>query len=434
MLIKMLQHRGGSFIFEYREAQAGMRYHILVADDEHLIRRGIIKLLQKYEGFEVVAEAEDGEQALELARGQTIDVFFVDINMPFLNGLQFIEKLKEEQPRAPVCIITGYDKFEYVRKALHLGVFEYILKPLNEEAFADTMVKIMNALEQKKEEEKYLSWAKTGYGKSQSGLVWELIEKCLLLQYPLDKVRDEVDSYGLNIPAEYAMTLICLEKTELPDIRKHWNDGLLYSSAENIAKEAYALLTPLLISRNNKGYLLMVSAAAQKEQLETMNKEYKKAVERYIPAKVLLTQQTGEDRARLALVCQELMEKLEILRSYPSIIKKLKQYIGENYYKEDLSLADAAEYVSLSPQHISRMFKKEMDITFIDYLTKVRMGKAIELFVDDTLKMYEIAERVGYSSQHYFSNVFKKVIGMPPLEYRSQCVGRKPENIYELLQ
>ena len=411
-----------------------MKYNILVADDEYLIRRGIIKLLQKYEDFEVTAEAEDGEQALELAGGQDIDVFLVDINMPFLNGLQFIEKLKEEQPKALVCIITGYDKFEYVRKALHLGVFEYILKPLNEEAFADTMAKITDALKQKKEEEKYLSWARTSFGKSQSGLVWELIEKCLLLQYSPDKVREEVDSYGLGIPAEYAMTLICLEKTELPDIRKHWNDGLLYSSAENIAKETYAQLEPLLIGRNNKGYLLMVSAAAEKEQLEMMNREYKKAVERYIPAKVLLTQQIGEDRAKIALICQELMEKLEMLRSYPSMIKKLKEYIAENYYKEDLGLADAAEYVSLSPQHISRMFKKEMDITFIDYLTKVRMGKAIELFADDTLKMYEIAERVGYSSQHYFSNVFKKVIGIAPLEYRSRCIGRKPENIYELLQ
>jgi two-component system response regulator YesN len=411
-----------------------MKYNILVADDEYLIRRGIIKLLQKYEDFEVAAEAEDGEQALELAGEQDIDVFLVDINMPFLNGLQFIERLKEEQPKALVCIITGYDKFEYVRKALHLGVFEYILKPLNEEAFADTMAKITDALKQKKEEEKYLSWARTSFGKSRSGLVWELIEKCLLLQYSPDKVRDEVDSYGLGIPQEYTMTLICLEKTELPDIRKHWNDGLLYSSAENIARETYAQLAPLLIGRNNKGYLLMVSAAIKKEQLEMMNREYKKAVERYIPAKVLLTQQAGEDRARLALICQELMEKLETLRSYPSIIKKLKEYIAENYYKEDLSLADAAECVSLSPQHISRMFKKEMDITFIDYLTKVRMGKAIELFADDTLKMYEIAERVGYSSQHYFSNVFKKVIGIAPLEYRSQCIGRKPGNIYELLQ
>ena len=72
----------------------------------------------------------------------------------------------------------------------------------------------------------------------------------------------------------------------------------------------------------------------------------------------------------------------------------------------------------LSPQHLSRMFHKEMGITFIDYLTRVRIRKAIGLLYQDDLKMYEIAENVGYATQHYFSNVFKKNMGVSPAEYR----------------
>ena len=59
-----------------------------------------------------------------------------------------------------------------------------------------------------------------------------------------------------------------------------------------------------------------------------------------------------------------------------------------------------------------------MGITFIDYLTRVRIRKAIGLLCQDDLKLYEIAERVGYTTQHYFSNVFKKQMGASPAEYR----------------
>jgi two-component system, response regulator YesN len=410
-----------------------MKFNILVADDEYMIRRGIIKLLHKYSEFDVVEEAEDGEQALELARQREYDVFFVDINMPFLNGLQFIEKLREVRPKAIVSVITGYDKFEYVRQALHLGVFEYILKPLNEEAFYTTVEKIIAALKEKNREEKYLHWAKINYDRNRSNFNGEFLDKCIMLQYSAEKVKEEIEFYGFDFPEHYTVTLICLEKIENPDIRKQWNDGLLYSSAENIARETYERLTPLLIGRNSKGYLILICKAAAKSIMDSMNQDYKNAVEKYIPAKVLLAQQSEEDCARAPFVYKELMEKLEEIKSYPSIIKKIKQYIENYYYKEELSLVDAAAHVSLSPQHLSRIFKKEMDITFIDYLTNYRIGKAIELFTDDSIKMYEIAERVGYNSQHYFSSVFKKVIGISPVEYRCQFKNKKAENLYELM-
>ena len=101
-----------------------MSFKVLIADDEYIIRRGIRSFLEQYEEFQVTAEAEDGEMALELARQEEIDVYLVDINMPFVNGLQFIEQLREIHPKALVVVITGYDRFEYAREALRLGTFE----------------------------------------------------------------------------------------------------------------------------------------------------------------------------------------------------------------------------------------------------------------------------------------------------------------------
>ena len=97
-----------------------MAYRVLVADDEYIIRRGIIRFLRKYEEMEIVAEAEDGGVAREFIENQEIDVAFVDINMPFLNGLGFIRQLKEISPKTVVVIITGYDDFEYAREGIRL--------------------------------------------------------------------------------------------------------------------------------------------------------------------------------------------------------------------------------------------------------------------------------------------------------------------------
>jgi two-component system response regulator YesN len=366
-----------------------------------------------------------------MANKNEVDIFFVDINMPFLNGLQFIEKLKDIHPTAIVNIITGYDKFEYVRQALRLGVFEYILKPLNENAFNETIEKILVVLNKKSEQEKYLRWAKATLGKNKSNYIGEFLDNCSLLQYSEDKVKEEIDFLRLDLSERYTMTLIYLERVDNPDIRKHWNDKLLSSSVENIAKESYERLSPLFICRNSKGYLILLSRTEVKNILEIMNQEFKIMVEKYLPVKVIMTQQSDDDCYHIPKLYQDLMEKLEEIKSYPSIIKKIKLFIEENYYKEELSLNDASEYVNLSPQHISRIFKKEMDINFIDYLTNVRIGKAIELFADDSIKMYEIAEKIGYSSQHYFSSVFKKVIGSSPIEYRNQWKDKNRVNIYE---
>jgi len=405
-----------------------MKYKVLVADDEFIIRRGIIKLLRKYDDLEVVAEAEDGEQALEIAKNNELDILFVDINMPFINGLQFIERLKDVQPNVLVNIITGYDKFEYVRQALRLGVFEYILKPLNESAFNDTIDKILDTLKKKSMEVKYLKWAKLTLGKNKSSLVGEFFENCIVLNYSEDKIKEEIDYLGLDILEQFTMTLIYLKRVENPDIRQHWNDKLLYYAAENIASELFERLAPLLICRDRNGYLVLIGQTETKNILEIMNQEYKSAVEKYIPAKVVMVQLSDSDCYQMPHLYKDLLSKIEEVKAYPSIIKETKQFILNNYYREDISLLDAAEYVNLSPQHLSRLFKKEMGITFVDYLTQVRIEKAIELFDDDNLKMYEIAEKIGYATQHYFSSVFKKVLGVSPVEYRNQCKGMKKEN------
>jgi two-component system response regulator YesN len=410
-------------MLEVKEGPSGrleivMRYRVLVADDEYMIRRGIIKLLGKYSDLEVVAEAEDGEEALALAEKISLDIVFVDINMPFLNGLQFIEKLKQIQPGVIVNIITGYDKFEYVRQALRLEVFEYILKPLNEKNFEETIYRIIETLEKRNSEEKYLRWAKSTLGRSKNGLIENFFLQCIKQDYSKEKRKEELEYLGLSQYPSFSMHLFHFEQLENADIRKHWEDNLIYYSAENIARELFEPFGPVT-AFCGKGHLAVILKTESEELPEDQLLEYQKAVERYLPVKVLSVHQSGKDPDQMPFLYERLLEQLQELMSYPSIIKKVKQFIQNNYYREELSLLEAAEYVNLSPQHLSRIFKNKMGITFVDYLTQVRIGKAIELFEDEDLKMYEIAEKVGYTTQHYFSSVFKKELGISPIDYKS---------------
>jgi len=117
---------------------------VLIVDDEPKIRRGIFESIdwQKL-GMEVLPFAENGSAiiALECANEFKPQICLVDINMPVINGFEFIEKIHNICPDAICIVITGYDEFEYAQKAVSMGVFEYVLKPVNEKHLYEVIVR-----------------------------------------------------------------------------------------------------------------------------------------------------------------------------------------------------------------------------------------------------------------------------------------------------
>ncbi|WP_276352247.1 response regulator [Cohnella caldifontis] len=105
---------------------------------------------------------------------------------------------------------------------------------------------------------------------------------------------------------------------------------------------------------------------------------------------------------------------------YGDLIAKAKEFIRQRHASDGLSLQDAADYVNVSPSHLSKVFSQETGQTFIEYLTQTRIRKAMELLQTTNEKTYEIAYRVGYGDAHYFSNLFKKMTGMTPRDFRRQ--------------
>jgi two-component system, response regulator YesN len=123
-------------------------FRVLVVEDEPRILRNIAgKVPLADPGFTVAATAENGRDALRLARELEPDLVLTDVVMPMMDGLELIRRLRADSPALPVAIISGYAEFEYARTAIGLGVEHYLLKPVKVEALREVLAKARAHLE-----------------------------------------------------------------------------------------------------------------------------------------------------------------------------------------------------------------------------------------------------------------------------------------------
>jgi len=104
---------------------------VLIAEDETIIRLDLRELLER-SGFEVCAEARDGEEAVALARSERPDVAIMDVKMPKLDGIEAARRILDERP-IPIVMLTAYGQQELVARAVDAGVFGYLVKPFREQ-------------------------------------------------------------------------------------------------------------------------------------------------------------------------------------------------------------------------------------------------------------------------------------------------------------
>ncbi|MDF2987039.1 MAG: two component transcriptional regulator, AraC family [Eubacterium sp.] len=123
-------------------------YKLLVVDDEEEVRRGLIQKIEWYKyNFEIVGEAQNGREALDIIEENVPDIIITDISMPIMNGLELSEYVKLNYPTIKTVILTGYDDFNYAQQAIRFGVEDYILKPVLPKDIDELLIKLKNKLE-----------------------------------------------------------------------------------------------------------------------------------------------------------------------------------------------------------------------------------------------------------------------------------------------
>ncbi|MEZ7612146.1 response regulator [Streptococcus sp. 20925_1_77] len=238
-------------------------YAIMIVEDEELIRQGLTSLVD-YEqfGMTVINQAENGREAWEKFQEQPADILLTDINMPQMNGLDLAHLVKEQSPSCHIIFLTGYDDFEFARKAIKLGADDYLLKPFSKDDIEEMLAKVKGKL---------------------------------------DKER---------------------KKAQVEDLVSH---------------------------------------------------SYSTDLEEAI-------------HARLA--------------------------------DSQLTLKDLAYQLGFSSSYLSVLIKKKLGLPFQEYLIQERMKKAQLLLLTTDLKIYEIADQVGFEDMNYFSQRFKQVVGVTPRQYK----------------
>jgi two-component system response regulator YesN len=390
-------------------------WKLMIADDEPKIRRGLrTQIMHMGLDIEIVSEAEDGEHALEQVNLTQPDILLVDINMPFLSGLDFIEQLKKNRRDAVIIVITGFEAFEYAHRALDLGVFAYLLKPVELSSLRATLDGAIQKLMSERMRERHYAWALSQIEKRRDSLWEEFLSDLIRGGLTRDEIADQAAL--LKIPAMRRTVLMMIKA--LPDAGQPWRPRILQYAFADALRDALSGCRFSCVFSDERDHVMMLYDAdeALDERLLQAAKQAGAAL--LVSASIQVAQAGGLDQ--LEETYDNLLSAMRQAVSRPAAVDQAAAYIQRNFSRSDLSLTDVAEAVGVNPSYLSRLMKQELGMPFSKYLTNVRLNAAVQMMNRGEARIRQIGERVGYATPHYFSTAFKKVLGTSPAEYRSE--------------
>ena len=501
---------------------------ILIVEDEIRIREGIKGLLSKIDpGYEVMGEAENGKQGLELCQSLSPELIITDVQMPEMDGLQMLQAIYDKGFGPKAIVLSAYSEFEYARGAMKLGVTEYLLKPINLNEFSQALENITHQMEtdrQKKpdqvgtldqimrdgiegrmmlddETKEYLS-SNYGIGSDRHMI---LLVAYLGNQYEeslktvKNSIRHSLLAYGnidfsiLESDHRKSLFIIVYNYEHAKDLER-WVQYQLLGRVNDLAtmgfievdglgglKEGLDRLFPymdwnisleddILISypqitkvqnamcvypKDVETQIKSAVCASDHDKEEELIKKFadsfrdgkiydpheiKECYVRFIWAVIEISKDVGntsagnirqqklleqimnsKTREELSEICGMILDVLkkgsDQVDSDNLIVKRAKSMIHE-FYHTGITLDEIATRLNITPEYLGTQFHKDTGTTFSAYIKNYRISKAKELLVGTSLKLYEIADRVGYSDPKYFSKVFREMTGQLPAEYR----------------
>ncbi|WP_410513770.1 response regulator [Paenibacillus sp. BR2-3] len=495
--------------------------NIIVVDDEILARETVISILKEISSDFHIAEADSGQELIELTRQLNPDIAFVDIQMPGKNGLEAIRAALPHTQNTKWVVMTGFAEFKYAREALHLGVIDYLLKPVDpdevKKLIDHTFIGAKKDLHlQCKQLESRVSLLFNGMSGSwqdesespRSSEIWQcqlfyvdrlnpddieditvssfyrsiqeitdeycrkdmqaamirlrageyaMITKASseegtgrMLQL-MDLAREKVRQYASS---RHALTVIrsgkypvllelkaeIMEISELSYLRslmgntRLWfhNDLQALAGIPDYAKLGKTAIQ--LVEEYHKGnYVGFINSSERLCSLLILTPKEQTSVKSSLAR--FLGSSFGTDwmdETEPALWSKRLEQMGQLLLSRKSAPEQRKQdwidqvieYIEKNY-SIDITVTRIAEQFRVSPNYFSTQFRKLKGVTFIQYLTRLRMLKAKELLSNPSAKVNEAAEQVGYYSTRHFTKLFKEFVGCYPSEYSKNSKNSK---------
>ncbi|MFR3529735.1 MAG: response regulator [Lachnospiraceae bacterium] len=380
---------------------------VLIVDDEYL-QRELVKESVDWDRMDLclVGEAEDGRQAVELTEKLKPDIIVMDINIPFMNGLEVAKKVKETRPDIQIIILTAYGEFEYAREAIRFGAVSFLLKPLDETEFERELINACIKIDESRK--RFFLEGFAGFSSDADQEKWEEYgmkkeEKiCLLyIRFQNEKeLEEEICELRKIIEA-------CVEKVEI----LHMQSDILFLISERGSKETFRTDVQKMcacIREKGKGKGFYGSVSGIYETPAELHLAYQEAYDGLLQ---------GEKRGEFLHIGIEMIDP-KMIPAGRKKVEEAKEFIRENYYRSNLTLNLIAEKLEANPSYLSSIFKKECGYSLSRYLISVRMEKAKQMMEESPdITVTEAAELVGYSDAYYFSKTFKQWYGILPSHY-----------------
>lgn len=393
------------------------KYKILIVDDEYLVRRGLRETVDwSVLDAEIVAECENGRQAIAEVERCRPDLIISDVRMPVMDGLAMAEKLAEMNFDGAVIFYSGYSDFEYVRKAMEYGVSGYVLKPEESDLLTRKAAETIAVLEERRKKSNALQSLSSG-----AAYIKEIYFRKLEEGVDDRSLRDQLSVLNISLPRSgtvlYGKALRMLDAAFEELYRALLRALDNFKAVGDCSREKFIIVTGL------------TDADALRECAERLYGECGKNASF---ACVGLSGAFGAD-ADLCTAAAQAKAAASPVFEVGGVFsfaeagmrggKKLKK-IAEDalalivaHYSEKITVKWAADKLFISESHLMHEFKEETGATFNECLTYYRIAKAKELLAQGKMRINEIAAAVGFADGRYFGQVFKERVGITPSEY-----------------
>lgn len=413
-------------------------YRLLIVDDEPMICEGLEAYSKQWQdtAFQWVHTAQSARQAWEQIEVEQPDIMITDIRMPHMSGIELLQRIRDCGYEIKVIALSGYSDFEYVRDMARLGIENYLLKPVNEEELRATVISTLRKIG--KEQELQLRT------RLNADLIKEnIINRWMYGTIGENELLEKADFLNLNLEVmayqPCCIRILGIEK----NIELMQN---LYETCKEILKKE----ENCYFSRNYSGDIIVLfgmdaTLEGREKNAHILNvcmEEIKEKLER---KPYVLIGDTVEDYWKVAESFKEALkngihlEKVSLAEESNQIEEdsntspfslRLAAYVLEHYH-EDLSLKSLAAHFKGNAAYIGQVFKRDIHLSFSEYLNHIRMEKAKEYLIKGNLSAKEIAGKVGFANITYFTTVFKKETGLSPDKYRKAEIKNHLKDLCE---
>lgn len=255
---------------------------VFLVEDEVIIRSGVKKSINwEQEGYEFVGEASDGELAYPMILKEKPDILITDIRMPFMDGLELSRLVKKELPDIKILILSGYDEFEYAKKAIKIGVTEYLLKPISAAELTEVLNAVAETIRQENEEKNLLETYFAEMRENTERDKMRLFEKLLMGDLSMGEILEAGERFGMNLGAScYKIVLFKI----LANLENHVYAEQMVDACSAVEQAASMMEGVYVFQRGVEGWAFLLTAQDEKsmeESAKILYQNLKQAMKNY---------------------------------------------------------------------------------------------------------------------------------------------------------